>query len=146
MLKNWVSTCCLILPLMAAAAQDNTFSIVPRGDLPTTVPAHGKVIVNYTITNMTDTTLANIGLRPGPNGQTPQGVTQISAVPNCTDPFTLKAGESCNLMLMVKADDLEDHMATGGPEICNASPLPVRCSVPEAINELNIHVVDATEG
>jgi hypothetical protein len=94
--------------------------------------------VKYKITNATKDKLENVGLHSQPNGHTPVGVTQISSVPNCTDPFTLKPGESCTLLLKITADDLVGGEAVGGPEVCTPSPL--RCSIPNPEDELNIKV------
>jgi hypothetical protein len=41
---------------------------------------------------------------------------------------------------MVVADDLVDGEAKGGPEVCNSSPMPIRCGIPAPEHELNIHV------
>lgn len=128
---------CLALPMMAFA-QNSAFNVDPIDNLPSAVPAHGSVTVKYKITNATDQTLENIGLHSAPSGATPVGVTQISSVPNCTDPFTLKKGESCTLLLKITADDLVNGEAVGGPEVCSTSP--VRCSVPNTEDELNIKV------
>lgn len=140
-MKQWIVSLCLLLPVCAWADRSD-LTIIPKGELPTTVPEHGSVNISYTVTNTTSRTLQNIGLRPAPYGHTPEGVSQIFGLGNCPDPFTLKADESCNLLLMVKADDMRDGRAQGGPEVCNSSPPPVRCSIPFPKDVLNLRVVE----
>lgn len=137
MIKHFIYVGFLCLPLIAMS-QESAFNVDPVGKLPTHVAPHSTINVKYKITNASKTTLENIGLHSQPNGHTPVGVTQISSVPNCTDPFTLKPGESCTLLLKITADDLINEEAVGGPEVCTPSPL--RCSIPNPEDELNIKV------
>lgn len=128
------------LSVSAFAAKDMVLQIVPKGELPTVIAPHGSVNVSYTVTNTSDTAFQGIGLAFAPTGHTPEGVSMISSVGNCLDPFDLKPGQSCNLLLLVKADNLENGKAIGGPELCSASPPPVRCSIPPKGNELNLSI------
>ena len=126
----------------AVNANEPVFSIIPQGPLPSSISAGSSLTVAYTVTNNMSYTLEKNGLRFQPKGKTPIGVTQITNMtmnpPSCSDPFTLKPGQSCTLVLNINANSLVNGQAIGGPEVCNSKEHPVRCSIPSVGQELNI--------
>ena len=90
----------LLLGFQEAFAQ--SFSIFPKGTLPSTVPMYGKTSAYYTITNTTGLTLNNNFVK-----KLPKNVTQVTCDPNyCGESFNLGANgsgtDSCVLKLTIK--------------------------------------------
>lgn len=123
----------------ALLASVPVFTLEPVGTLPTTIMEGTTATVSYTVTNNTHYTLQGSGLRYPPSGVTPVGVTQAAG--GCADPFTLTAGASCTLNLLITADNLVNGRAVGGPEVCNTKANPVHCSIPSTANQLNISTI-----
>ena len=66
------------------------------------------------------------------------GVTQIPIINSCLDTNLIQYGQSCNLLLLIKAKDVLNSFAQG-PILCQHGD-PLQCYQPSASNILRINV------
>lgn len=128
----------LLVPISHAGTPLFTFTPLT----PTTihVPSIGSATVQYIIQNQSPKTHTLL-LKPIP------GVTQISSVGNCPNPFVLASKQSCILTLEIIGNQIANHI-TGGPVICQQgpdnTPNPSLCYQPSLAAQLNVNTVMAS--
>lgn len=110
------------------------FSLIPTTTTKVQVPANGIATVSYTVTNNTQIT-RTLTVVPM------NGITQAAG--GCTSPFTLAAGQSCLLTLLIDGATIADTI-NDGPQVCktmgngNNNPSPFLCSQPAISDRLMI--------
>lgn len=143
--------------LHAADVAQPKFNIVPVAGTVTTLllPTNFSETVNYTVTNLTNTT-RTLTMVPI------QGVRQITVTlaPErnakhtftgnlCPNPFTLASQQSCTLSLSINGSQVTTSGIYGGPVICktksanDSTPDPFLCSEPSIQNALAVSVTTA---
>ncbi|MBV8803089.1 MAG: hypothetical protein JO131_09080, partial [Gammaproteobacteria bacterium] len=123
----------LFAPTVFAASN---FQIVPNGTLPTQVSAGGSVAANYTVTNMTSSTLTGYSVEGLPNT-----VTQNAGTGNCPSTINLNAKASCNLELDVTGETHSTFAVCKGSN-CTQPSAPLNVSVVNASTQKFIYVTD----
>ena len=94
------------------------------------IPSDGTATINYTVKNQT---CADFNLVLAPIA----GAVQIPSEGGCNFPSVLKAGNSCNLRLLINGASVPPGGIQGGPQVCNAGN-PEQCSQPAPQNRLNV--------
>lgn len=114
----------------------NIFSIVPTHPLPKQIISARSALAYYKVTNNTNVTLHNTGVRDLPAGVSQQYcLNSLSPAPdnfiNCEASFDLAPGASCVLHLEIDADAMTENISYG-PKLCqnNSRPAPPFCSTP----------------
>lgn len=96
-----------------------------------TISVSGTVTLMYQVTNQSRKTHTLVML-PIP------GITQVTTVGNCPNPFTLSYQQSCTLTLEVDGNALQGNVV-GGPRVCQQGST-LLCYQPSQANSLNITV------
>lgn len=94
-----------------------------------TLSPYSTATVQYTVTNQTNRSRVLV-MRPV------VGVTQLTGMGLCPNPFTLAANASCTLSLSID-DELLTESIIDGPIICSQSSL-TQCYRPSAMNVLKV--------
>jgi hypothetical protein len=96
-----------------------------------TITCKDTATIKYVITNHSKNS-HNLAMNPI------MGISQNTDEGDCTNPFTLQAGEYCTLSLHINGNSLEKNIHNG-PVICNNK---LQCYRPNRLNQLNITLED----
>lgn len=123
------------------ASNQAKFSLVANTPTNVTVPTNRNAYVQYQVTNNTTIT-RTLTMAPIPN------VIQVTNDHSqCSNPFVLSPGQSCNLTLSINGQNIHSSYY-GGPVVCktkgaNNQPDPMLCSKPSSSMILSIHPAPA---
>ncbi|KTD66931.1 NHL repeat protein [Legionella steelei] len=95
----------------------------------------GSATIKYTVTNQSRRA-HTLSMKPI------VGITQVTSIGNCPNPFKLAFHQSCTLNLLVNGSMLPSNIK-GGPQVCEQGNA-LQCYQPNAANILNITVVPVT--
>jgi hypothetical protein len=115
-------------------------SIVPLTTIPKAVIAGQKVVVEYKVTNNTPYILHNnalIGLQKGLEQVLETNLSASDDAPVCQHNFSLKGHASCNMVLIINADDIKGSLV-GGPKVCSVLSDYTNCVEPTLSHRLNV--------
>lgn len=123
----------------AHATAKAVFSITPVTPTTFLLPANSSEMVQYQVTNQTNTT-RTLTMQPI------AGVIQTAE--GCSNPFVLAPQQSCRLTLQVNGNQVPTHIS-GGPVICktqgpgNNQPDSGLCARPDIYDVLSVSIIPA---